>query len=107
MKIFNKYLIKRSLIISSFIFIIFALLDMVFNIISELEGLTDNYTFFSILKYSITSMPHRSIEFLEGASLLGFMIALGISHQEGNLNVLRSNGKSPIKIILISSIHLA
>jgi len=104
MKIFNKYLIKRSLVISSFIFIIFALLDMVFNIISELEGLTDNYTFFLILKYSITSMPHRSIEFLEGASLLGFMIALGISHQEGNLNVLRSNGKSPIKIILISSI---
>ena len=104
MKIFNKYLIKRSLIISSFIFIIFAVLDMVFNIISELESLTDNYTFFSILKYSITSMPHRSIEFLEGASLLGFMIALGISHQEGNLNVLRSNGKSPIKIILISSI---
>jgi len=103
MKIFNKYLIKRSLIISSFIFIIFALLDMVFNIISELESLTDNYTFLSILKYSITSMPHRSIEFLEGASLLGFMIALGISHQEGNLNVLRSNGQSPLKIILIST----
>ena len=32
------------------------------------------------------------------------MVALGISHQEGNLNVLRSNGLSPIKIILISSL---
>ena len=88
MKIFNKYLIKRSLIISSFIFIIFALLDMVFNIISELESLTDNYNFLSILKYSITSMPHRSIEFLEGASLLGFMIALGISHHDEKFQVL-------------------
>jgi lipopolysaccharide export LptBFGC system permease protein LptF len=32
------------------------------------------------------------------------MISLGISHQEGNLNVLRSSGESPLKIVLISSL---
>ena len=104
MKIFNKYLVKRSFLISIFIFIIFAILDTVFNFISELENLSIDYTFFYALKHAFFSMPHRSIEFLEGACLLGFMVALGISHQEGNLNVLRSNGLSPIKIILISSL---
>ena len=44
------------------------------------------------------------LNFLKVLALLGFMVALGISHQEGNLNVLRSNGLSPIKIILISSL---
>jgi len=104
MKIFNKYLVKRSFLISIFIFIIFAILDTAFNFISELENLSIDYTFFYALKHAFISMPHRSIEFLEGACLLGFMVALGISHQEGNLNVLRSNGLSPIKIILISSL---
>ena len=104
MKIFNKYLIKRSFLISFFIFTIFALLDLVFNFISELENLSDTYTFISALKYVFLSMPHSSMNFLEGACLLGVMISLGISHQEGNLNVLRSSGKSPIQIILISSI---
>ena len=32
------------------------------------------------------------------------MIALGLSHQEGNLNTLRTAGKSPMNIIFVSSI---
>jgi lipopolysaccharide export system permease protein len=52
----------------------------------------------------LASLPYNANDFLEGACLLGVMIALGISHQEGNLNVLRSSGESPIKIVLISAI---
>ncbi len=104
MKIFNKYLVKRSFIISLFIFLLFALLDLIFNFISELENLSIDYTFLLALKHVFWSMPHRASEFLEGACLLGVMISLGISHQEGNLNVLRSSGQSPIKIVLISAI---
>lgn len=104
MKIFNKYLIKRSFLISLFIFVIFALLDLVFNFISELENISTDYTFFSALKFVFISMPHNASGFLEGACLLGVMISLGISHEEGNLNVLRSSGQSPIKIILTSSL---
>ena len=32
------------------------------------------------------------------------MLSLGMSHEEGNLNVLRSAGKSPFMMVLISSI---
>ena len=97
-------MIKRSLLISFFIFALFALLDFVFNFISELENLSANYTFLSSLKFMLASLPYNANDFLEGACLLGVMIALGISHQEGNLNVLRSSGESPIKIVLISAI---
>ena len=104
MKIFHKYLIKRSLFISLFVLILFVLLDMVFSLMSELENISDEYNFIAILKYIVFSSPQNAINFLEGACLLGVMISLGISHQEGNLNVLRSSGQSPIKIIITSAI---
>ena len=44
------------------------------------------------------------MDFVEGASLLGVMIALGLSNQEGNLNTLRTAGKSPMNIVFVSSI---
>ena len=97
-------MIKRSLLISCFIFVLFALLDFVFNFISELENLSANYSFLYSLKFMLASMPYNANDFLEGACLLGVMIALGISHQEGNLNVLRSSGESPIKIVLLNAI---
>ena len=97
-------MIKRSLLISCFIFVLFALLDFVFNFISELENLSANYSFLYSLKFMLASMPYDANDFLEGACLLGVMIALGISHQEGNLNVLRSSGESPIKIVLLNAI---
>lgn len=103
-KIFNIYLIKRSFYFSFTILIFFGLLDSIFTFISELENISSQFNIFIIFKHVIFSMPHNCIQFLEGACLLGVILALGISHQEGNLNVLRSAGESPLKIIFISSI---
>ena len=103
-KIFNIYLIKRSFYFSFFILIIFGILDSIFIFISELENISNKYNVLNIFKYVLNSMPHRLIDFIDGACLLGVMISLGISHQEGNLNVLRSSGRSPLSIIFISSI---
>ena len=99
MKIFNIYLIKKSFLYSLFILTVFGLLDSTFTLISELENVSEKYNFVKILSYVFSSMPHRLLDFVEGACLLGVMISLGISHQEGNLNVLRSAGFSPFKII--------
>ena len=103
-KIFHGYLIKRSFLISLSIFILFAMLDLVFSLMSELENLSAEYNFSNIFLYVLSASPSNAINFLEGACLLGVMISLGISHQEGNLNVLRSSGESPLKIVLISSL---
>jgi len=103
-KIFHGYLIKRSFLISLSIFILFAILDSVFSLMSELENLSAEYNFSNVFLYVLSVSPSNAINFLEGACLLGVMISLGISHQEGNLNVLRSSGESPLKIVLISSL---
>lgn len=102
--LFNKYLIKRSLYFSISILFFFGLLDTIFTFIGELENISDKYNILGILKYVILSLPHNLIDFLEGACLLGIILALGLSHQEGNLNVLRTAGVSPLKIVLTSSI---
>ena len=104
MKIFNIYLIKKSFLYSLFILTVFGFLDLTFTLISELENISEKYNFAKVLGFVLSSMPHRLIDFAEGACLLGVMISLGISHQEGNLNVLRSAGFSPFKIISISSL---
>ena len=49
-------------------------------------------------------IPHRALIYVEGSCLLGLLISLSISKQEGNLDVLRSAGLSPIKISAIASI---
>ncbi len=103
-KIFNKYLIKRSFYFSLSILLIFGLLDSIFILISELEKNSSEYTFFHTLKYVVFSMPHNLLDFIQGACLLGVMLSLGMSHEEGNLNVLRSAGKSPFVIVFTSSI---
>ena len=103
-KLFNKYLIKRSFYFSFFILMVFGVLDSIFIFISELENASPQYDIFSILGYVIYSLPHNLIDFIEGACLLGVMLSLGLSHQEGNLNVLRSAGEPPLRIILMSSI---
>lgn len=103
-KIFSFYLLKRSFYFSLFFLIAFGLLDSIFMFLTELENLSVTYTVSNIFKYVIFTMTHRLVDFIEGATLLGVMIALGVSHQEGNLNTLRTAGKSPMNIIFVSSI---
>lgn len=104
MRIFTKYLIKRSFITILIVLLIFTFLDLLFNLISDLENVSQTYSFMSSLKYVLLSAPYRSITFLEASCLLGTIVALGISQLEGNLNVLRSSGMSPFKIVSITSI---
>ena len=82
----------------------FGLLDSIFNFISELENLTPDFNISQILIYVMSSLPHNLIDFIEGACLLGVMLSLGLSHQEGNLNVLRTAGVAPLKIVILSSL---
>jgi lipopolysaccharide export system permease protein len=104
MKIFLAYILKRSFMLTMAVLFFFLLLDSVFSIISELEDVTEAYTFIEILKYILSSAPSRSIEFIEGACLLGFMLSLMFAQKEGNLNVLRSSGISPLKITTINAL---
>ena len=74
-KIFHGYLIKRSFLISLSIFILFATLDLVFSLMSELENLSEEYNFSNVFLYVLSVSPSNAINFLEGACLLGVMIS--------------------------------
>ena len=104
MSIYINYLIKRSLVITGFVFGLFIFVDFLFNLIGEFEDLSLTYTFIKAFNFSLLSIPDRAYAFIEGSCLLGFMIAMGLSQEEGNLNVLRSSGISPLKIVLLTSI---
>ena len=102
--IYARYLIYRTFFISSFVFLAFLILDSIFLVIAELEDISESYSVNDLIMYILGIMPHRSLTYLEGSCLLGILISMSISHQEGNLNVLRSAGFSPFKISFIASL---
>mgnify|MGYP000156228296 CR=1 FL=1 len=104
LNIYFSYIVKRTFKITASIFFVFIFIDFIFNLLGELEDISTTYTFIEIFKFSLYSSPERAFVFLEGSCLLGFMISMGLSQEEGNLNVLRSSGISPFKIVLIGSI---
>jgi len=102
--IYARYLIQRTFSISAFVLLVFILLDAIFLIIAEIEDISILYNMRELLFYVFGVIPHRALIYVEGSCLLGLLISLSISKQEGNLDVLRSAGLSPIKISAIASI---
>ena len=102
--IYARYLIQRTFSISAFVLLVFILLDAIFLIIAEIEDISISYNMRELLFYVFGVIPHRALIYVEGSCLLGLLISLSISKQEGNLDVLRSAGLSPIKISAIASI---
>lgn len=101
--IFSRYLIQRTFIISWLVFLLFIALDTIFLVIAEIEDISPVYSFYQLLDYVLGVIPHRASTYLEGSCLLGLLISMSISQQEGNLGMLRSGGFSPLRISIISS----
>ena len=102
--IFSRYLIQRTFIISFLVLLVFAALDCIFLVIAEMEDISSTYNFNQLLNYVMGTLPHRASTYLEGSCLLGLLISMSISQQEGNLGIMRSGGFSPLRISIISSI---
>jgi len=101
--IFSRYLIQRTFIISWLVFLVFIALDSIFLVIAEIEDISSLYNFNQLLNYVLGIIPHRASTYLEGSCLLGLLISMSISQEEGNLGILRSGGFSPLRISIISS----
>ena len=102
--IFSRYLIQRTFIISCMVLLIFIVLDCIFLVIAEVEDISSAYNFSHLLNYVFGTLPHRALTYLEGSCLLGLLISMSISQQEGNLGIMRSGGFSPLRISIVSSI---
>mgnify|MGYP006095602295 FL=1 len=102
--IFSRYLIQRTFIISCLVLLIFIALDCIFLVIAEMEDISSEYNFNQLLRYVLGTSPHSALTYLEGSCLLGMLISMSISQQEGNLGIMRSGGFSPLRISIVSSI---
>ena len=102
--IFARYLIQRTFFISCLVLLIFIALDCIFLVIAEMEDISSEYNFNKLLNYVLGTLPHRALTYLEGSCLLGLLISMSISQQEGNLGIMRSGGFSPLRISIVSSI---
>ena len=90
--IFSRYLIQRTFIISFLVLLVFVALDCIFLVIAEMEDISSKYNFNQLLNYVMGTLPHRASTYLEGSCLLGLLISMSISQQEGNLGIMRSGG---------------
>lgn len=79
-------------------------LDFAVTLVMELENLSDDKNFLTILNLVLYEQLHKGMQYLESSMLIGTLIALSIFNQQGNLVFLRSAGFSPLKIVLVSGL---
>ena len=101
---YAKHLIKKSFYISALVWVVMVFLDLSITLVMELENLSDDLSFRTILSTVLLEQPHKGIQYLESSMLIGTLITLSLFNQQGNLVFLRSSGFSPLKIVLISGI---
>lgn len=74
-------------------------LDAIASIIDEMKNIKDNYTFFSVLRYVLYSVPGNIYEFLPFAALVGSLAGLGSLANNSELVVIRSAGVTTGRVL--------
>ena len=100
----NQAILPRYVMRSAFFAMLLSviglwLLQMVFAYLSELENLSDTYTFIDALKFIFYRSPYFLVQFIPTGALLGVVIGLGLLAGNSELVVMRAVGVSKYKII--------
>ena len=101
---YSRHLVIKSFLISALVWIVMLFLDFAVTLVMELENLSDDKNFLTILNLLLYEQLHKGMQYLESSMLIGTLIALSIFNQQGNLVFLRSAGFSPLKIVLVSGL---
>lgn len=99
MAILPRYVIRSALLAMLGAVMGLWLLQMVFAYLSELENLSDTYTFIDALKFIFYRSPYFLVQFIPTGALLGVVIGLGLMAGNSELVVMRAVGVSKYKII--------
>ena len=95
----NRYI---SQIVGSAILMVLAViigLDAIAAIIDEMENITETYTFFSVIKFVVYSIPGNVYELLPFAALVGSLAGLGALASNSELVVIRSAGVTTGRVL--------
>lgn len=100
----KSWILPRYVIRSAFFAMLGAvvglwLLQMVFAYLSELENLSDTYTFKDALAYIMYRSPYFLVQFIPTGALLGAVVGLGLLAGNSELVVMRAGGISVYRII--------
>lgn len=72
--------------------------DVIFSLLGEMEKISKDYNFFSILRTILLALPQRILEYLPFVALLGCLFKLGYMSRNGELNALRLLGFSDSRL---------
>ncbi|UYZ68810.1 LPS export ABC transporter permease LptG [Moraxella bovis] len=97
--ILPRYVIRSALFAMMGAVVGLWLLQMVFAYLSELENLSDTYTFKDALAYIMYRSPYFLVQFIPTGALLGAVIGLGLLAGNSELVVMRAGGISVYRII--------
>lgn len=99
MAILPKYVMRFALLAMMGAVVGLWVLQMVFAYLSELENLSDTYTFIDALRFILYRAPYFLVQFMPTGALLGAVIGLGLLANNSELVVMRASGVSSHRII--------
>ncbi len=102
MKILTQYLAKTLIAYVLLVMLFLFGLQVFIEFIHEFPSLgVGNYGLSQVLTYVILMLPYDIYQFFPMASLLGFIIALGLLASHGELIVMRTSGMSIANIVSV------
>ncbi|WP_019672056.1 LptF/LptG family permease [Psychrobacter lutiphocae] len=98
-KLLSRYVKKNALYAMLFSVIGLSALQIIFSYLSELDNITDSYTYVDALTYIAYRSPYFLEQFTPTGALLGAVIGLGLLANNSELIVMRAVGMSIYRII--------
>lgn len=97
--ILPRYVIRSALFAMTGAVVGLWLLQIIFAYLSELENLSQTYTYLDALRFILYRSPYFLVEFIPTGALLGAVIGLGLLAANSELVVMRASGVSIYGII--------
>ena len=98
-KLLSRYVKKQALFAMLFAVLGLWLLQVVFSYLSELERISDSYTYVDAMRYILYRSPYFLEQFMPTGALLGAVVGLGLLANHSELTVMRSVGLSVYRIV--------
>ena len=96
-----KYIFKKSLLSFLGALLIISAIDFAFNFFSEIEDISDDYTYADALSYLIATEPYRMRSFVYLAAVVGFLAVFVDANFLRAFNIVRQAGLNKTKYALM------